>query len=332
MKKSLVMLLLAMPFVATAQDMYEARKDTVKVPRQPYLRYFTRDGADRKISFYISETSSTAKLPLVVYVQGSGNNSHFIKNNEQIIPLNGHIYLFESLQGKARLLIVEKPGVNYLDNPKETTKNGHFNRQHSLEKWSEAISASIKAAIRSGLADSSKILVVGHSEGGLVACKLGNDLADLVTHVGVFAGGGNSQLYDLIYLARKGSFFNTISDDVLIRTHHVLGEWEKIRAEPYSTSKFFLGFTYLRWASFMQTSCIEQLEHCKAKIFIAQGMKDENLDPSSADQLYAHLLSKNKDVTYDRLENADHSFNEKDNPGFNGWKAETEKILSWFMK
>jgi esterase/lipase len=320
-------------FTLQAQNLYQARKDSVKVPGQPYLRYFTKDKFDRSVTFYLSETKSTSKLPLVVYVQGSGANSNFSKNNDKITPRNGHIYVYESLEEKARLLIVEKPGVKYLDSPGqgEAMNNDEFNREHSLERWSEAIEAAIKATIRSGLADSSRILVIGHSEGGLVACKIANDLRKLVTHVADLAGGGDSQLYDILMLARKGNFFKNVSDEPAQRVQYVLDEWKKILAEPMNTEKFFFGFSYLRWSSFMQTSCLEQLQSCTAKIFIGQGFKDENLDPSSADQLYAHLLSKNKDVTYDRLDNADHGFNDKNKPGFNGWKEEMQKVIIWFL-
>ena len=328
------LMILAVSFIQTAissQTLYKATKDSIKVPRQPYLRYFTKDKYDRKITFYVSEVTVTEKLPLVVYVQGSGANSHFIIHNEQLIPVNGHIYITESLNGKARLLIVEKPGVKYLDNPREPQKNDDFNKEHSLDKWSEAMEASIKATIRSGLADSNRILVIGHSEGGLVASNVARDLDGLVTHVANLAGGGDSQLYDLLVMARKGNFFRHISEDPVARVQYVLDEWKKIQTDPLNTNKFFFGLSYLRWASFMQTSCLEQLEKCKANILIVQGFKDENLDPASADQLYAHLLSKGKNVTYHRLDNADHSFKDATKPNENGWKIEMQKILDWFL-
>lgn len=316
---------------ATSQAIYTAIKDSAKVPRQPYLRFFTRDKYDRKITFYLSEVTGSARLPLVVYIQGSATSSNFIMHNGQLIPANGHIYITESLNGKARLLIIEKPGVKYLDNS-ETQKNDEFNKEHSLEKWSEAIEASIKATIHSGLADSNKVLVIGHSEGGLVACKVANDMNGHVTHVANLAGGGDSQLYDLLVLARKGTFFRNISEEPAARVQYVTDEWKNILSDPFNTNKFFFGFSYLRWSSFMKTSCLEQLENCNAKILIAQGFKDENLEPASADQLYAHLLSKGKNVTYHRLENADHSFNDPNDRGINGWKIEMEKILEWFLK
>ena len=116
-----------------------------------------------------------------------------------------------------------------------------------------------------------------------------------------------------------------------LRDQYVHDEWKKILADPFNTNKFFFGLSYLRWSSFMQTSCIEQLENCKANILIVQGFKDENLDPASADQLYAHLLSKGKNVTYHRLDNADHSFKDATKPNENGWKIEMQKILDWFL-
>jgi len=328
----LIVICLFLGFSSTGQNLYTARKDSVKVPRQPYLRYFTKDGYGRNITFYLSEVNPGQKLPLVVYIQGSGMGSHFIQQNATILPANGHIYVLESLQDRARLLIVEKPGVNYLDNPAEgeNIRNRKFHQEHSLERWSEAVKAAILATLRSDLADSNRVLVIGHSEGGLVACKITSDMKGLVTHVANLAGGGTSQLFDIISLTRKGNFFSHVSENPGERVTHVLDEWKKILADPLNTEKYFFGYSYLRWSSFMKTSCLEQLENCTARIFIAQGMKDEQVDPVSADQLYAHLLSKNRQVQYDRLEQADHSFNDNRNPAANGWKAEMEKIMDWF--
>lgn len=319
-------------FSVAAQNIYEARRDSARVPRQPYLRYFTKDKYNRRITFYVSETRSSQKLPLVVYVQGSGVTSNFIMYNGQVAPMNGHIYIYEALQDRARLLIVEKPGVNYLDNPANSQTNVEFNQQHSLERWSEAVETSIKAAIRSGLADSSRILVIGHSEGGLVACKVATDLGFLITHTANLAGGGDSQLFDILSLARKGNFFMNVSSDPEARVQYVKDEWKKILADSLNTDKFFFGFTYLRWYSFAKTSCAEQLDKYNGKILIAQGLKDQNVDPVSADQLYAHLLSKNKNVVFHRIENADHSFNDPHNPSVNGWSDEMKKILEWFLE
>src|SRR5436309_139994 len=71
------------PLLAQSKDeRYQPRKDTTAVPKQPYERYFTRDRFDREITFYISETGSHREpLPLVVFIQGSGCSSLFVRQN-----------------------------------------------------------------------------------------------------------------------------------------------------------------------------------------------------------------------------------------------------------
>ncbi len=82
----------------------------------------------------------------------------------------------------------------------------------------------------------------------------------------------------------------------------------------------------------MKTSCLAQLEDCNARIFIGQALEDENLDPASADQLYAHFF-------YPKTR----TFLSRDwkmpiivlmiriNPASNGWKIVMSKILAWFL-
>lgn len=78
----------------------------------------------------------------------------------------------------------------------------------TLERWAEANEAAIRAARRLPQISRDKTLVVDHSEGGLVAYRISRDLPQIVTHVSSIAGGGGSQLYDLLALARNGEFFD----------------------------------------------------------------------------------------------------------------------------
>jgi hypothetical protein len=94
---------------------YEPRKDQKRVPRQPYERYFTYDRFGREITFYLSEATDKTPLPLMVYIQGSGCGSLFKNQDDRVVPASGHITLQVAAQAKARALIVEKPGVKFLD-------------------------------------------------------------------------------------------------------------------------------------------------------------------------------------------------------------------------
>jgi dienelactone hydrolase len=314
---------------------YKLHIGPVPVVDQPFDRFATTDRFGREITFYLSESNvKQGPLPLVVYIQGSGCTSHFIKAQGRVVPAGGHIVVQEVAVDKARVLIVEKPGVKFLDEARtdeEQSGSAEFRQEHTLERWAEAVEAAIRAAGQLQDVRPGKVLVIGHSEGGLVACRVARDLPDLVTHVASLAGGGPSQLFDLITLARKGNFFRSVSDDPEARVGHVLEKWQDIQSNPDSTEKLFFGFAYRRWSSFLSSSPIEELNHVKSKIYLAQGADDNAVDPASCDALFAHLRSKGKDVIYDRIVGANHSFRLKDQPKVDGWQQQMERILNWFL-
>lgn len=313
-------------------DLYQPQKDSVRVSKQPYQRYFTNDKFERKITFYLSEENNETKaLPLIVYVQGSGCGSLFRQQNERIFPNYGHITVQEVAKGKARVLIVEKPGVSFLDQPQNCQNANEFNREHTLERWSEAVAASILAAQKLSDISSEKTLIVGHSVGGLVACRVAKNLLQTVTHITLIAGGGGSQLFDLLTLTRKGNFFREVSENPEERVKYLLNQWKMISEDPINSEKFFFGFAYRRWSTFLASSPLEELEKINAKIYIVQGTADEAVNPTSADVLFAQLSAKNKDLNYQRIEGADHSLNIKGNSQINGWQMEFEKLVEWFL-
>ncbi len=314
---------------------YLPRKDKARVPGQPYERYFTTDRFGRDITFYLSEAEpKQGPLPLVVYVHGSGCASHFSDDKGRVVPAGGHIVVQEVARGRARVLVVEKPGVKYLDRPgtdAERSGSAEFRREHTLERWAEAVGAATRAAGRVPGVEAGKVMVIGHSEGGLVACRVARELPGVVTHVASLAGGGPSQLFDLLTLTRKGNFFRGVSEDPEARVRHVLGEWAAIRADPLSAEKLFFGFAYRRWSSFLADSPMEELAQVGAKIYLAQGADDDAVDPASSDALDAHLRAKGREVVYDRVAGADHSFRLKDRPGVDGWRQQMERVVVWFL-
>lgn len=316
---------------------YLPQKDPQPVPSQPYERYTTTDKLGRQITFYLSEEPADAPpLPLVVYVQGSGCQSNFGRRNDRIIPQNGHATIGDIVRGKARLLIVEKVGVKFHDTPEypggSQGASEEFVREHTLDRWSEAVSAAVIAARSLTQIDSSKILVIGHSEGGLVACKVAAD-NPFVTHVATMAGGGPSQLFDLVELARQGDFAHAVSDDPEVRARYILSEYAKVLADPTSTTNQFMGHPYLRWSSFLATSPMEQLARTNARIYIAQGGVDKAVYPISARMLYAGLLAKGKDVTLDWVPNGDHGFSTSTDgkPSSQGWEPAMARVVGWYQ-
>lgn len=298
------------------------------LPGQPYDKYEIKNPKDT-LTFYLSVAASKEKLPLVVYIQGSGMSSQFADRNGKIIPSNGHMTWFDVGQEKCKILIVEKPGVKYL----QQGESKNFDKKFSLESWSNTIVSAIQYTLKNEKIDSRKILIAGHSEGGIVASRVANLMKGTATNVAILAGEGPSQLYSLYKFAEDGTFFNTEEHNMPTpeqRIEYVKKEWNNIQADPNSTIKKFWGFTYLRWSSMLKTSVIDELKNYNGKILLLQGTADKAVYPESATVTYTTLLSKGKNISLELVKNADHSFNISDQPQTDGWKMVIEKTLQWF--
>lgn len=102
-------------FLAFFNAYSQSKATKSKVSRNPYYKFELKD-ANESITCYLSEFDKDTALPLVVYIQGSGYNSLFQKQGTAIVPKSGHINLTYSAKGKAKILLIEKPGVTFLDN------------------------------------------------------------------------------------------------------------------------------------------------------------------------------------------------------------------------
>jgi dipeptidyl aminopeptidase/acylaminoacyl peptidase len=143
----------------------------------PYDRYTTGDSLGRTITFYLSipPDGSKEKLPVAVWVQGAGCASVFPKREGKIESGLQDLLRREG-KGKVRVLVVEKPGVSFgalPKNPDSAEEAGaEFRREYTLPRWVEAVNAAIRAAHRLEDVDWKRTLVVGYSEGAIVAANV----------------------------------------------------------------------------------------------------------------------------------------------------------------
>jgi uncharacterized protein (TIGR03067 family) len=271
-----------------------------------------------------------------VFVQGSGCASVFPRKDGRIVG-GVQDLLLAAGKGRLRALVVEKPGVHFGDLP---TAHGpaaegsiEFRREHVLPRWVEAVRAAVCAAQQLPGVDWSRTLVVGHSEGGIVAAHLAA-AEPRVTHVALLAGGGPTQLFDLLELAAKPRRRGEPAAEVEARVRRVREGWAAIRADPESADKLWLGHPHRRWLSFLKTSTQEGLLASRAPVFLAQGTADSAVSVTGFDALRAELMARGRDVTAERLEGYDHEFRPPGaSPGStDGFREILGRAADWFLQ
>jgi pimeloyl-ACP methyl ester carboxylesterase len=329
-------LLLAAAFLG-AEDTIKPKLDPTPLGI-PFQRYTTTDTFGRAISFYLSTPSDgqgAPKVPVVLFIQGSGCQSLFRKDGDKILGGQQNLLLGQA-KGRVRVLVVEKPGVTFLDAPKRPGSaegaSEEFLKEHTLPRWAEANVAALRAVWTLPGIDRTRALVIGHSEGGIVAARVAAEVPD-VTHVASLAGGGPNQLFSLAE-SRGQPRPDDKPGSAARRILAVYDEWAKVQEDPDSTTRFWLGHPHRRWSTFLKTSVTEELLRSKAKVFLAQGTLDTAVPPTGHDVLVAELKAKKRDVTAVRVEGADHGFRKQDDPKGSpeGMRMILGQALEWFLE
>jgi erythromycin esterase len=300
----------------------------------PFSRFMTKDGFDRTITFYLSDApkGATEPLPLALFIPGSGCDSVFSQRDGKVYGGLQNL-LLAACKGRCRVLVVEKPGVAFgtvSQRPGSAEGSSEeFRREHTLPRWVEAVNAALRAAQQLDGIDWKRTLVVGHSEGGIVAAQLAK-ANPLATHLALLAGGGPTQLFDLVELAAQPD--DRSSTDAAGRVQQVHDGWARVLAEPGSTDKLWLGHPHRRWSSFLKTSTLEGVLASSAPVFAAHGTLDRSVPVASFDVLCAELRARGRDLVALRLDGADHGFRKADDrPGsVKGLKDVLGRATAWF--
>jgi pimeloyl-ACP methyl ester carboxylesterase len=305
----------------------------------PFDRYTTKDSLGRTITFYLSISPNkepTATRPVVLWIPGSGCQSVFQKRGDRIGG-GFHTLLFQDGHGRARILVVEKPGVKFLDAPPNSVPlakvaSGEFLKEHTLPRWAQANCAALEAAWTLPGVDATRTLVVGHSEGGIVAARVAAELPQ-VTHVASLAGGGPTQLFDFVTNAARPRPDDK-PGDAGRRVQAIYDAWAKIQKDPDSTTQFWLGHPYRRWSSFLRHNVTEELLRTKARLYVAAGVRDAVIPVAAHDMLVSQLRTRGREVTAERLDGADHGFQTEDMPKEGppqGMRSLLGRVFQWFL-
>jgi pimeloyl-ACP methyl ester carboxylesterase len=314
---TLVLNLLFCSALAAAED--------YPVGDQPFRRYVAEGRDSQRITFYLStQQAPSHPVPLIVWVQGTGCSSQFVSVGGRMSRgLQGVLY--SVARSRARILAVEKPGVEFLDDHPDdgdaSACRPEFRAEYTLDRWATTIADAIQAAQALPGVNASKTLVIGISEGGIVAMRVSN-VSPVVTHAASLSGGGP------VYLFHMAEFMRSRRLDP---EEEVYACWNEILKDPESATKYCWGQTYRQWSSFMKTSVIAEAIKSRALLYFAHGTADMQQSIAGFDVLRAELAAKQRDAVFERIEGADHALDLPNQRVPEGLEAVFSRVVDWFL-
>ena len=280
-----------------------------------FEEYSQQVGEFGKVNYYLSSDSTDVKKPLLVYLDGSGAFPLFQKLDAGIGSTV--VIDFNNLRNKYKILLISKPGVPFVDLV-ESDENGfpfyeepvEYRENLSLDWRVNTANSIINRLVKENKIDTSKIAVLGFSEGAQVGPRLAKENKQ-ITHLLLFGGNGLNQFFDPIINARMKATRGQISEtDSQKEIDSLFTEYKNIYSDKKNTDKEWWGHSYMRWASFTETDPYKYLLELDIPIYIANGSLDEN-SVLSADYIQLEFIKAGKDnLTYKIYPNCDHQFNE----------------------
>lgn len=235
--------------------------------------------------FYQALNNPDSASPIVLFIGGSGFTSYKWYLNDYFSTWKSPIMLFA----------IQKLGIKKFSNELLSKPNNQFLKHNFFGQWVADYSEFLGLAKELGIFKNRKIIVMGVSEGGLLASYLGKNF-ELIDMVILCNSGLMETKEELQLIANKNGFkgsiqpiFNQISDDSI------------------SYEKYFMGQTYKYWYSLFNQSSFNYLNKLKKPILIVHGTKDANCPIESADLVYK---LENK-VDYYRINEMDHFYNKE---------------------
>jgi pimeloyl-ACP methyl ester carboxylesterase len=293
-------------------------------PSSPVETHVLTDGQGRHITYYLSHPATLA--PLLLMIQGSG--CALVMNGG---PGNTYSTLYDFLplaaEGRFAVMAIEKPfaGVASGGNNDGTARScsAAFNADFTAESWLAAIQAALADARKKPWVDKTRTLVLGMSEGAVMADLLaGRD--SRVTDVISIGGSGTTQLFDMIALDYRQCF------DVPVCLADTESKARAIAADPSSATAFAWGHPYKRWSSFFRVDPADELLRSKARVYLAFGTRDASVPPLSGEIIAAKLLATGRDVTVRRVPDAGHDLVRSESSDWDELDHELRAALVWF--
>lgn len=239
------------------------------------------------------------KPPVAVLVPGSGNHdvNETVGANKPFRDLAWKL----AEQGIASIRYNERVFLN-----PELVTEGEFNIQTDcLKDASDAISY----ASKSKKVDKSRIYVIGHSLGGMMAPKIAKDNPKVAAIV--LLAGSPRRLEDIIYDQNEAALNNTAgitTAQVKLNMAFVQNAVKQIKGLKEGGNTLILGYPSSYWYSLNQIDTGKLAAELTIPIYIAQGSADFQVYADKDYTAWQELLKKKTNVTFKLYDNLNHLF------------------------
>jgi len=290
------------------------------------------------------------KKKVLIFFHGSGGNPLFristridsskvVENGEQkskaqrIRTVRSSVpFDLDRIPNDYIFVIISKKGVPFSTENENYVPSITFLANESLDYRVWQGDEVIKDITKKLISKPSKVVIIGHSEGSDVVAKLGH-INKKVTHVGFWAGGGNTQFYDFALFIQKEVQNGSVTQAEAIESlDSLFTEIKAIENEPNSIEKQWLGNSYRRWARFSEP-VIDNLLKIEKPLFVAVGGRDESVPVESSLLIPIEFIRHKKDnLTFKIYPDYNHSFAIAPKNENEGWRSEIMTVFEDFMK
>lgn len=287
------------------------------------------------LRFYIHKNGNSKPTSLVLYLQGSSPDPLFSveqnKNNGEYASYRWFPDDYASLNNTYCYAIISKTGIPPISYG-DTTDYSKYHLSNSLENRVLLADLVINHIHKKITKKVNKIIVYGHSEGALVAAKLGT-INKKITHLGFWAGNVLPDYFDFLLVNSKANWAKQLSDSVAFKNvKEILASFQKIAENKEdATANGKNDYSAKRWWSYAEPP-INNLLKINIPIFVQVAGKDESAPIESTYLIpleFARLGKKN--LKYEICEACDHTFViEKENGETEDkWNSIFREFISW---
>ena len=268
------------------------------------------DGSEAVLYANRERLDEGPRKPAIIVATGSGCGSVFrrLENGKISQGLPG--FFVRAAGERYTILVMEKRGVQHLaGGGGDALKCSQEYHRHATRPLRVAELLLLVGSARDWESvDATRVVLFGHSEGTDVVSGAAARAGDIITHVGFFAGGGPTQMFDFVLMFReklKGQPPEVVEKQVAA----LMEMFRDVFRNPTSTEKMLFGHPYSRWAGFFKYAPVEDLLKVNVPLFVAHGSEDQSVPISSADFIEVEFIRHGKtNLTFRRYPGLDHDF------------------------